>query len=134
MRATPQGTGTTAAAQRSPAAAAGRRKLMRGSILAIAVGVSCAAVAAQDAGVLRQSASQYAQSRQAAGKGFILTPEQAAEQLRKPARPTILDLRPAGEFAKFRLKGSQRLSLDEMFAPGTLQRFQIGRASCRERV
>ena len=100
---------------------------MRGSILAIAVGVSCAAVAAQDAGVLRQSASQYAQSRQAAGKGFILTPEQAAEQLRKPARPTILDLRPAGEFAKFRLKGSQRLSLDEMFAPGTLQRFPRNR-------
>ena len=103
---------------------------MRRYTLLVAV-VVCSAVTlvnAQESGTLQQSASQYAQSRQADGKGFIIrTPEDVAKMLRSPAKPVILDLRSASDFAKVRLKGSQRISMNELFASDALERLPESR-------
>lgn len=93
----------------------------RNLLIAVGVCISLGGAFAQEAGVLRQSASQYAESRRAAGKGFVLTPEEVAKQLREPATPVILDLRAPGEFAKVRLKGSKQISLNELFSSDALE-------------
>jgi rhodanese-related sulfurtransferase len=92
------------------------------------VGLWCALhAAAQGAGELRQSVSRYALSRQSAPASFVLSPEQAAERLRGSDKPLIVDLRPAGDFAKLRLKGSQRRGLQELFTPDVLERLPSSR-------
>jgi len=97
-------------------------------ILVLAIlGCMFTSASAEYSDAVRRSASQYVESRQAGGKRFVLNAEQAAAQLRSAAKPVILDLRPASDFSRVRLKDSQRCSLTELLTPDSLARLPENR-------
>lgn len=72
---------------------------------------------------LSGTTARYVQQRQAS-KGFVLSPDEAAEKLRGSKKPIVLDLRPAEESRKLRLKGAQHRAFSELFTTDALNQYQ----------